>query len=239
MLILAIDTATKTSSVAVADENTLAAEITMEAKLTHSETLMPHIKRALEMADVSLKDIDGVAVSVGPGSFTGLRIGIAAAKAIAYALDVAIIGVPTLEAIAYGFPFGEKKIFALADAQKNSAYVEGFRRSADGVLQNVFPVRIMPIKDFVAMLYEENEAAVLAGDVVKKKIAGSELPANVFVAPPRFIMPRAANVAALGMKKLAAGECSSLMLLEPSYLRRSEAEILWDKRSGEKNGQLS
>ena len=96
MSILAIDTATQVSSVAVASVDKLAAELTMQAKLTHSETLMPHIKEVLRMANVRKENLEGIAVSIGPGSFTGLRIGLAAAKAMAYALNLPIVGVATL-----------------------------------------------------------------------------------------------------------------------------------------------
>ena len=102
MSILAIDTATQVSSVAVASVDKLAAELTMQAKLTHSETLMPHIKEVLRMANVRKENLEGIAVSIGPGSFTGLRIGLAAAKAMAYALNLHIVGVSTLKALFQG-----------------------------------------------------------------------------------------------------------------------------------------
>ena len=84
MPILAIDTATMVSSVAVADKDRLLAELTVQTRLTHSETLLPHVEQALKLAGVEKAALEGVAVSLGPGSFTGLRIGLAAAKAIAY-----------------------------------------------------------------------------------------------------------------------------------------------------------
>ena len=84
MPILAIDTATMVSSVAVADEKRLLAELTVQTRLTHSETLLPHIEKVLQLAGVEKAELTGVAVSLGPGSFTGLRIGLAAAKAISY-----------------------------------------------------------------------------------------------------------------------------------------------------------
>ena len=102
MPILAIETATLVSSVALATADTLLAEITLQTKKTHSELLMPHIDKILAMAEVSKADLKAVAVSVGPGSFTGLRIGLATAKSLAYALKVPLIGVPTLAVLAYG-----------------------------------------------------------------------------------------------------------------------------------------
>lgn len=100
MPILAIDTATMVSSVAVADEKKLLGELTVQTRLTHSETLLPHIQQVLKMVGVGKNQLKAVAVSLGPGSFTGLRIGLGAAKAIAYGLNIPIIGVPTTEALA-------------------------------------------------------------------------------------------------------------------------------------------
>lgn len=126
MSILAIDTATQVSSVAVASVDKLAAELTMQAKLTHSETLMPHIKEVLRMANVRKEQLEGIAVSIGPGSFTGLRIGLAAAKAMAYALNLPIVGVSTLKALAYHYPVPGIRIVSLLDAQKGNAYRESY-----------------------------------------------------------------------------------------------------------------
>lgn len=118
MLVLALDTATLVSSVALATEDTLLAEITLQTKKTHSELLMPHIQQLLAMANVDKKDIGAVAVSIGPGSFTGLRIGLATAKALAYALKIPIVGVPTLAALAYGCSLPGVLLAPLLDAQK-------------------------------------------------------------------------------------------------------------------------
>ena len=104
MTILAMDTATLVSSVAVATEERVLAELTAETRFTHSETLVPNIDEVLRLADTKREELSAVAVSLGPGSFTGLRIGLAAAKAIAYALSIPLIGVPTLEALAAAFP---------------------------------------------------------------------------------------------------------------------------------------
>ena len=100
MSILSIDTSSQVSSVSVLSAECVAAEISMQGALTHSETLMPHIETALAMARVKKDELDGIAVSIGPGSFTGLRIGLASAKMIAYGLHIPLIAVPTLEALA-------------------------------------------------------------------------------------------------------------------------------------------
>ena len=143
MSILAIDTATQVSSVAVASVDKLAAELTMQAKLTHSETLMPHIKEVLRMANVRKENLEGIAVSIGPGSFTGLRIGLAAAKAMAYALNLPIVGVSTLKALAFHYPVPGIRIVSLLDAQKGNAYRESYEWE-HGELCIVNPVEVLP-----------------------------------------------------------------------------------------------
>ena len=233
MSILAIDTATQVSSVAVASEEKLAAELTMQARLTHSETLMPHIEQVLQMAGVKKAELDGIAVSIGPGSFTGLRIGLAAAKAMAYVLQKPLVGVSTLATLAAHFPVPGVHIVSLLDAQKGNAYREVFHWE-QGRLVSEQPVDVANLKNIVAACGELVGPVVLTGDIVAKKVRGKlELPANVQLAPAQQLMPRAANVAMLGLQRLAAGEQDNVMDREPWYIRRSEAEVLWEKRHPE------
>ena len=233
MSILAIDTATQVSSVAVASADKLAAELTMQAKLTHSETLMPHIKEVLRMANVRKEQLEGIAVSIGPGSFTGLRIGLAAAKAMAYALDLPIVGVSTLKALAYHYPVPGIRIVSLLDAQKCNAYRESYEWEK-GTLTVVNPVEVLPLAEILAECAESGRETVVLGDIAARRIRGKiDLPANVTVAPAHLVMPRAACVAMLGLQELAAGHIDNVMNMEPVYIRRSEAEVLWEKRHPE------
>jgi tRNA threonylcarbamoyladenosine biosynthesis protein TsaB len=205
----------------------------MQGKLTHSETLLPHIESALKMAATAKEDLEGIAISIGPGSFTGLRIGLAAAKAMSYALNIPLVGVSTLKALAYQLPVPGVRLMCLLDAQKGNAYVESYRWEQDE-LQVVETVRVAKISDIVAAAGKLDEQVILLGDAVQKKIAGKlELPANVRVAMPHLVMPRAACVAMLGQAELAAGHVDNVMDLEPVYIRRSEAEVLWEKRHPE------
>ncbi|MCR5758013.1 MAG: tRNA (adenosine(37)-N6)-threonylcarbamoyltransferase complex dimerization subunit type 1 TsaB [Selenomonas sp.] len=233
MSILAIDTATQVSSVAVVSDNRLLAELTMQGKLTHSETLLPHIEQVLKMAAVAKENLEGVAVSIGPGSFTGLRIGLAVAKAMSYTLQIPLAGVSTLQALAYQLPAPGVRVMCLLDAQKGNAYVESYHWK-QGILTVAEPIQVAKITDIVAACAALDEPVILLGDAVQKKIVGKlELPANVCAAQPHIVMPRAAGVALLGQQKLAAGEQDNVMDLEPVYIRRSEAEVLWEKRHPE------
>ena len=233
MSILAIDTATQVSSVAVASADKLAAELTMQAKLTHSETLMPHVEKVLAMAGVKKEQLEGIAVSIGPGSFTGLRIGLAAAKAMAYALNLPIVGVSTLKALAYHYPVPGIRIVSLLDAQKGNAYRESYEWQ-DGNLKVIQPVEVLPLSEIITECAESGRQVVLTGDVAAKRVRGKiELPENVQVAPAHLVMPRAACVAMLGLAEFAAGRHDNVMNMEPVYIRRSEAEVLWEKRHPE------
>ena len=220
MSILAIETASSVSSVAVASEGKLRAEVTVEAGRTHSETLLSHIEGALSFAGVERPMLTGVAVSIGPGSFTGLRIGLATAKAIAYGLGIPLVGVPTLAALALAFPVPGVCTLALMDAQKGNAYAGLY-------------VCVAPLAEVVAEAAALGKPVVLTGELVKKRRARlGELPENVALAPAHFLAARASCVAWLGQERLSAGESDDPMTLEPFYIRRSEAEVLWEKRHG-------
>lgn len=232
MSILAIDTASSVSSVAVASEGKLQAEVTVEAGRTHSETLLSHIEGALSFAGVERSALTGVAVSIGPGSFTGLRIGLATAKAIAYGLGIPLVGVSTLAALALAVPVPDVHTLALMDAQKGNAYA-GLYEWRDGSLHEVRPVRVAPLAEAIAEAADLGKPVLLTGELaVKKRARLGNLPDNVTLAPAHLLTARASHVAWLGIARLAAGECDDLMTLEPFYIRRSEAEVLWEKRHG-------
>jgi tRNA threonylcarbamoyladenosine biosynthesis protein TsaB len=233
MPILAIETATLVSSVAIGTEDTLLAEITLQTKQTHSEILMPHIGKILEMAAVNKKDLKAIAVSIGPGSFTGLRIGLATAKALAYAMKIPLLAVPSLEALAYGCPVPGSMLAPMLDAQKGNVYMAVFAWQADGTLQEVMPVAVMEIHEALATLQKYpipvlvmGEAAVLHSEKIQQ--AGG----NLALAAPHVIIQRAGSVAALGQMLLKKGITEDIMGLEPLYIRRSEAEVLWERRQG-------
>lgn len=230
MPILAIDTATMVSSVAVADKDRLLAELTVQTRLTHSETLLPHVEQVLKMAGVEKAALDGVAVSLGPGSFTGLRIGLAAAKAIAYGLDIPIFGISTTEALAWHYPVPGVAVVPFIDAQKGNVYSAVYQWQDDG-FEEISPVQVYTLQGALELCGAQPVHVLAVGDMAVKRLAGREdLPSNVQVPPPHVVMPRAANVAMAGLKRLAAGQEDSVMNLEPVYIRRSEAEVLWEKR---------
>lgn len=232
MPILAIETATLVSSVALATEDKLLAEITLQTKKTHSELLMPHIAKILAMAGAKKADLKAIAVSIGPGSFTGLRIGLATAKALAYALKIPIVGVPTMEALAYGSLVPGSILAPMLDAQKGNVYQAAFQWQ-DGKLKEVMPVAVMDIHEALQKLAEYQAPVLTMGEAAvlhQEKIRA--VGKNLHIAAPHVIIQRAASVAGLGHILLKEGATQDLMALEPVYIRRSEAEVLWERRHG-------
>lgn len=228
-MILALETSSKVSSVAVVEDNRLLAEITTESKLTHSKTLVPHIEEVLKLANKTKSDIEKIAVSIGPGSFTGLRIGLAAAKAMAYALKVPLYGVPTLKSLAYHFFAPNLKIIAAMDAQKNAVYRESYEFNENG-LQIIDELEVLSLETVRDEILNCEKNIVLVGEKAKKIFEGLTSK-NTRLAPFYSRMPRASLVAMYALTKDAP---DNLMSLEPLYVRRSEAEVLWEKRYGKK-----
>ena len=233
MPILALETATLVSSVALATADKLLAEITLQTKKTHSELLMPHIDKILTMAEVSRADIKAVTVSIGPGSFTGLRIGLATAKTLAYVLKVPLIGVPTLAALAYGCLVPGIILAPMLDAQKGNVYQAIFEWRG-GELKELMPPTVIGINEALAHLASYNTPVVLLGEAAvlhREKI--EKIGNHLVLAPPHLIIQRAGSVATLGHQMIRQGIEHDVMALEPLYIRRSEAEVLWERRQGQ------
>jgi len=216
----------------LAGRDRLLAELTLQTRKTHSEQLMPHIQQILELAEVPKEKIEAVAVSIGPGSFTGLRIGLATAKALAYAWRVPLVGVPTMDALAYGCPVPGCLLASTLDAQKGNIYLAAYRYSGAD-LQQIIATKVIDINDAVAELTALGEPVVVLGEAAALYGGAIEQAPNLLVAKPHIVMPRAASIAGIGWKLLDAGVRHDVMELEPLYVRRSEAEELWEKRQGE------
>ena len=233
MPILGLDTATQVCSVAVATEDKLLAEITVNTKKTHSERLMPYISQLLEMAGLKKDELTGIAVSIGPGSFTGLRIGLATAKAMSYALNLPIVGLSTLEAIAWGCPLPNAVVSPMLDAQKGNVY-QGVYVWQEGQLNTRIRPRVVALATALKELSTTERLVTVLGegaDMYKKLEQKYD---NVLLPLAHISLPRAASVAIRGAQLLRQGIHHEVSSLEPLYIRRSEAEELWERRNGVK-----
>ena len=221
---LAIDTSTLVSSVAIATEFDVLAEINVKVKKTHSERLMAHIKEVIEKSEIPKEKINKIAVSGGPGSFTGLRIGLATAKAMAYALNIPIIKVPTLKAMAFSCPIEGSYLVPMLDAQRGDVYQAVYKWDGFNLIE-ILPETVVSFKDAYKKLQDLDMPYVILGEAAHMYSEEIEKPLLGHIT-----MPRAASVALLGIKMFKEGIVDDVFSLEPFYIRRSEAEILFEKR---------
>jgi tRNA threonylcarbamoyladenosine biosynthesis protein TsaB len=231
MKILALETSTMLGGVAIANDAAgLIAESRLNIKSTYSEKLMTEIDHILRQSMLTISDIDVFGISIGPGSFTGLRIGLSTLKGFAFATGKPIVSVPTLEALAWNFPYSGYPVCTMLDARKNEVYAALFRWEGE-TFRKVFDEVAIPADRLLKTIKETvdnaREKIVFAGEgalLYKREIIGIMGDMAVFASPER-IVPSPANIAILGLKKALKGEFSEPVSLIPRYIRKSEAEI--------------
>ena len=222
MKILGIDTSSSSLSVAVMDDNLLKGEFTLNHKLTHSEQMMPLLDSLLSHLELKMSDIDLIGVSVGPGSFTGIRIGVAAANAMAMALDIPVVGISSLEAMAYTAGETAYTIVSTFDAQRDRFYFNAYRFE-NSELKALEAEDVLEKEDLIKKL-ESYDKVLLLGDAV---FINEELPLNVKKAKRAVRYVRASSVCELAHRDYLLGKTGFAV---PVYLRKSQAEIQFEER---------
>ncbi len=225
MRILALETTEKLGTVAALDDANLLAELTLDRLQRSAQSLAPGIETLLRQVGWPPREVRLVAVSAGPGSFTGLRIGVATAKAFAYAVGAEILGIDTLEAIAAAAPARFPTVWAAMDAQRGELVVQRFGPEAAGTRQPETPQELLPAEAWLAQL---RPGAAVTGPVVDR-LTG-RLPSGVEAIDRRYWPPRAAVIGRLAAQHYARGRRDDLMKLVPRYSRRSAAEEKRDAR---------
>lgn len=223
MKIFACDSTAKTASVALCEDNTLLAEFTQNGGNTHSETLLPMTEVLLNSMKTDIDEIDVFAVSEGPGSFTGVRIGAATVKGFAHGKNKPCIGVSTLEALARNLAFGESKIVApVMDARRGQFYTAKFAYK-DGKLERLSEDSAMSYDEFLSDIRESGERIYLCGDgyLPARKLLGDELS---FETPEKLRYQSAYSVAQIAYEKFLDGDRTTAEELRPTYLRLPQAE---------------
>ena len=229
MRILAVDTATKSCSVAVIDGQTLLAEAIVITGETHSKHLMNLIHQVLQISHVSLKDIDGFAVTRGPGSFTGLRIGISTVKGLAASSGKPVVGVSTLDALANQADATPCLICTVIDARKEEVYFGRYRR-IDGVLIKDTAEQVLPIVNAIEGI---RESSYFIGDgslTYKPAILETIGEDRAAFAPRYHHTIRGATVANLGLERFKRNDVDDVSTFSPRYIRKSDAELNLAKR---------
>ena len=229
MKVLAIDSSGLTATVAVVDENVTIASYTMNHKKTHSVTLLPMIDEILKMAEMQLEEVDGIAVSGGPGSFTGLRIGIATAKGLGLALDKPLIHIPTAEGLAYQVYGFEGLICPIMDARRNQVYTGLYtfvRDRKELSFKVVKEQSALSIEDLISELNGQGKHVMFLGDGVSvhKEQLENEMEVPILFAPPFLNRQNAAAIGTLGIQYLKEGREVTACAYRPEYLRVAQAE---------------
>ena len=224
MLILALESSAKAASVALCRDGVLIAQSQQCSGLTHSCTLLPMAEQLLKNTDTRLADVDAIAVARGPGSFTGVRIGVSTAKGLAWGAQKPAIGVSTLEAMTRGAAYADGIYCACMDARKQQIYNAVFSLQA-GKLTRLTDDRAIAIDALVPELSEGAGPIYLLGDgakLVSDTLAGSGLP--LILLPEQLRQQRASGVALCAMGRMLAGDPGDAAALTPNYLRMAQAE---------------
>ncbi len=229
MRLLALDSSGLVASVALVDEDELIAEYTVQYKKTHSQTLLPMLDEITRMVELDLSTVDAVAVAAGPGSFTGLRIGSATAKGLAYALDKPIVPVPTVEGLAYRMYGTDSIVCPIMDARRSQVYTgiyEFVYEDNQYFLHTIKAQCATAFDDIAEKLNELGRRVVFLGDGVPvfREHMADVMKVPYTLAPAHCNRQSAACIAALGVVYYKQGKTESAAQHTPEYLRLSQAE---------------
>ena len=226
MKILALETSAKAVSAAITEDGRVLASGYQDTGLTHSRTLMPIVEHLFQNTGLSPESVDAIAVAVGPGSFTGIRIGVSAAKGLAFALDKPAVGVSTLAAMARNAAFAGGLIVCAMDARRQQVYNALFA-AEDGVLTRLTPDRAVSLADLAEELRGDPRPKTVVGDgaaMCADFLEAAGVPCRL--APPHLVMQNAMSVTLEAEALAARGGLVSAQDLAPVYLRPPQAERL-------------
>ncbi|MCD6390256.1 MAG: tRNA (adenosine(37)-N6)-threonylcarbamoyltransferase complex dimerization subunit type 1 TsaB [Desulfobulbaceae bacterium] len=222
-LILAIENSTLCGSVALVSGDLCLCEFSLLSRMTHSKRLLGSIDYIMQNCEISWDDIDGIAISLGPGSFTGLRIGLATAKGLAMATDLPLMGVSSLDGLAAQLPHAGHLICSVLDARKKEVYAAFYRVKGE---------KTKRISDYLAVTPQKlteqiTEPVILLGDGAElyADFFREKLGEHVLFAPSQLILPKASAIGFLAINKWQSNNFLDTALVGPIYVRPSDAEI--------------
>ena len=235
MLVLGIETSTPHASVAIGSEQGVVASALVARGASYNEFLLPAIRFCLEQSGLGYRNIGGVAVSLGPGLFTGMRVGVATAKALAQALSVPIVGMASLDLVAYEVRYTPKTICAVLDARRNQVF-HAFYRSSPGGIQRMSDYRVETPERLAIGLQSRPEEVLLVGN-------GALLYGDIFedagpiveIGSMGHAFPSARALVELTLPRMFRQDFDSLYDLKPLYLRRSARRIDWERIRGSRS----
>jgi tRNA threonylcarbamoyladenosine biosynthesis protein TsaB len=233
VLVLAVESATELAGVALADDAGVIATATVSRRRLHAESVAPAVEFVCRRAGKSVRAVDGVCVDVGPGLFTGLRVGIGTAKALAFALGIPALGVTSLEILARalaGAGVGARRLLVpVVDAKRGEVFFAVFRVGEDDV-ERVAEEHLSSPEELVANLSKLGEPFVLAGDGALRYAQMLRPLPGATLASPALSSPPVGVLAAIGVARLGAGLGLEAAEITPRYLREADARIHWEQR---------
>lgn len=230
MKILGIDTSTMAANVAVLEDDKLICEYTINTKKTHSQKLMPMIENILKLSDLDIKEIDAIAICVGPGSFTGLRIGMATAKAMAHVNNIPLIGVNSLEILGANMDLCNRNICSILDAQRNQVYMNKYILK-DYKITELEEISIKAIDELLEEISSSNEDWVLVGEAVYKYKEKIEEISNITIPSPANNITKASTLCFVARDKMLANDqVYNCYNINPMYIRKSQAEEQYEEK---------
>lgn len=221
---VAIETSTRQGSLALLREGRFQSELTLELGTAHGQSLLPGIAKLLQQQDLTPRHLRLVAVSQGPGSYTGLRVGVVCAKLLAWSLRIPLVAVDTLQALAADCGTSVERLWIVTDAQRDAVYAACFHIGTPHTPETLIPTMVLPVDQLASQVLPTD---VVRGTAVEKLVQAVPTLAGQVVC--NGTVPSARWVGELGISALQRGEQSDPRSLTPVYLRQSSAETQWDR----------
>lgn len=235
MLVLGIETSTPQASVAIGSEQGVVASALVARGASYNEFLLPAIRFCLEQAGIGYRNIGGVAVSLGPGLFSGMRVGVATAKALAQALSAPIVGFSSLDLVAYEVRYTSKTICAVLDARRNEVF-DAFYRPSPGGLQRMSEYRVEKPDTLAMGIYSRPQDVLMAGNgALLYRETFEDVGSVVEIAAQSHAFPNASSLVELALPRMFREDFDPLDQLKPLYLRSSARRIQWERIRGSRS----
>ena len=229
MKILGIDTSSNVATLAIMEDEKLICEYTLNHKRTHSVKLMPMIEEIFKACELKIEDIDLIGVCTGPGSFTGLRIGVATANALSHVKNIPICSVNTLESLAFNMNMSKGIIYPILDAQRNDVYTCKYLWEGSSLVA-IDDIDVKNIDELIEEMKERPETVVVLGeavDIYKDKFKDTK---NIYMAPNSHKLSRASSICEIAYAKHKKGEVNNCYNVKPYYIRKSQAEVQYEEK---------
>jgi len=225
MIVLGIDSSTQVNTIALLQDGQLLCETVLNTHKNHSQRLMPMIDMLLKEAELGIENVDGVAVSSGPGSFTGLRIGMATGKALAWSQNKPVVGISSLDGIALNAQGATGTICPILNARRNQVYTAIYKISK-GELERISDYMAIEPIELIKQLQDHKQVTLL-GDGIEEfaSIFIENLGDKLVIPSSSNRLPRASHIAYLGWKRLLKGDEDDIINLAPLYVRKADAEV--------------